>query len=359
MLLSVGVALALQASGQVAQPPRKPAFVRDSSVADSTTRNAPKRLPVTAQLLATAFRDPLAKELFYRARAARMSQDSSLSSYDAKVRARVSVGMKIGDFGRERVLFRQESASRVRWQQGVGARVELTGARAALPIAPLEEERSEILSSLANGSMGPIPYFPGYEVLWIGGRAENDVDDRGLVNPLAEGAEAYYQYESGDSLRYTLPDRTTMQVRELKVRPRSPKWNLAVGSLFFDVNSGRLVQAAYRLAAPIDVWASANNVDSSTASRVGLAVLKGIAPKIRNQISEVSIEYSLHQGRFWMPRSQVMRGLAEIAFVKMPVTIEHSYRYESVNGGEKLAPPRANALPRPAPSRRYVSVQHR
>ena len=132
MLLSLGVALALQASGQVAQPPRKRTFVRDSSVADSTTRNAPKRLPVTAEVLATAFRDPLAKEQFYRARAARIAQDSSLASYDAKVRARVSVGIGIGDFGRERALFRQESASGVRWQQGVGARVELTGARAVL-----------------------------------------------------------------------------------------------------------------------------------------------------------------------------------------------------------------------------------
>ena len=213
MLLPVGLVLALQVAGTVSQPPRKrpPSFVVDSSIADSTTNSRRRRIAVTAGLLATAFRDAQAKELFYRARAARIAQDSFLVSYDAKVRARISVGIGLGALGRERVLFRQESASRVRWQQGVGARVELTGARMAIPVAPASEERSAILSNLADGALGPIPYFPGYEVLWIGGRAETDVDERRLVNPLAEGAEAYYTYESGDSIRYTLPDRTTMQ----------------------------------------------------------------------------------------------------------------------------------------------------
>lgn len=334
ILLPLGLAFALQAG----EAPRKrpPAFVRDSSVADSAKRDAPRRLAVTAQVLATAFRDEGAKELFYRARAARIAQDSTLRSYDATVRARMSVGLGFGKIGRERVLFRQESASRVRWQHGVGAHIELTGARLALPIAPAKEERNELLDGLASGAMSPIPYFPGYESLWIGGRAETDVDERRLVNPLAEGAEAYYTYQSGDSVRYTLPDGTAMQVRELRVRPRSPKWNLAVGSLTFDVVSGQLVQAAYRLAAPVDVWTNASANRDSNASTVGLAIVKAVLPTIRNEISEVAIEYSLHQGRFWLPRSRLMRGVTEASLVRMPVTIEHSYRFNTVNAGEPL-----------------------
>jgi len=77
MLLPLGVALALQVAGQAAQPPKRPApFVRDSSTSDSVARNAPRRLAVTAAVLATAFRDEAAKELFYRAHKARMAQDS-------------------------------------------------------------------------------------------------------------------------------------------------------------------------------------------------------------------------------------------------------------------------------------------
>ena len=171
---------------QTAQPPKRPpTFVRDSSVADSTTRNAPKRRPVSAELLGSAFRDANARELFYRAHAARMTQDSLLTSYEASVRQRMSVGIGIGAHGPQRVMFRQESASRVRWQQGIGARIELTGARIALPIAPKHDERNEFLMNVASGGYSVVPYFPGYEALRIGGRAQDDVDDRGLVNPAA------------------------------------------------------------------------------------------------------------------------------------------------------------------------------
>ena len=339
MLLSLGLALALQASGQ-ALPSAQPApFVRDSSRADSAARNAPRRLAVTASVLSSAFKDQAARELFYRAHRARMTQDSSLRSYDATVRRRISVGMRIGSIGPERVMYRQESASRVRWQQGVGARVELTGARSALPIAPAGEERDDLISSLADGDLATVPYFPGYDALWIGGRAQDEADDRRLVNPLANGAEAYYTYESGDSIRSTLPNGAVLNLRELKVRPRSPKSNLAVGSLMFDNASGQLVWAAYRLAAPADLWANlAERADTNPAARRNIAIVKAIAPKVTSEISEVTIEYSLFDGRFWLPRSRSMKGFTQAAVMHVPISIEHSYRYASVNGGETLPP---------------------
>ena len=42
------------------------------------------------------------------------------------------------------------------------------------------------------------------------------------------------------------------------MRPRAPKWNVALGSLWFDVESARLVRAVYRLAEPMDIWAVAD-----------------------------------------------------------------------------------------------------
>ena len=333
LALTFGIVLSLQ----VAQPAKRPpTFVRDSSVADSTTRRAPKRLPVTAALLASAFRDEGARVLFRRAHAARMAQDSSLRSYDANVRQRISVGIGIGSLGPQRVMYRQESASRVRWQQGVGARIELTGARMALPIAPKEDERNEFLENIAAGNYSTVPYFPGYEALWIGGRAQDDVDDRGLVNPLANGAEAYYTYESGDSIRSTLPDGRVVRLLELRVRPRAPESNLAVGSLTFEVESGQLVWAAYRLAAPRDMWVAMQRRADTALNSAGMKIVKAIAPEVKSQISEVTIEYSLHGGRFWLPRSRSMKGFSQIGAVKLPVSVEHSYRYESVNGGETI-----------------------
>ena len=45
-----------------------------------------------------------------------------------------------------------------------------------------------------------------------------------------------------------------IQLREVKFRPRQPKWNLGVGSLWFDTRTGQLVRAAYRLSVPINIW---------------------------------------------------------------------------------------------------------
>ncbi|MEO7456845.1 MAG: ShlB/FhaC/HecB family hemolysin secretion/activation protein, partial [Gemmatimonadaceae bacterium] len=58
----------------------------------------------------------------------------------------------------------------------------------------------------------------------------------------------------------------------------------------------------------------------------------------KSEISEVTIEYSLHSGRFWLPRSRSMKGFTQISAVRLPVTIEHTYRYESVNSGDALPP---------------------
>jgi hypothetical protein len=92
----------------------------------------------------------------------------------------------------------------VRWQQGVGAHVELTGARIATPVGA-KGERNEFLTNLADGDHEIIPYYPGLRVARLGGVAQGTVDERRVVHPLAEGAEAYYTYELGDSVRYRLP----------------------------------------------------------------------------------------------------------------------------------------------------------
>ena len=231
-------------SSATARPPIRPNAER------------PKRLAVTPELLRTAFHDDLARDLLGHARRARLTLDSSLKSYDANVRERFTAKLGIGSRGPERVMYRQENASRVQWQDGVGARVEVTGARVGIPVAPPSAEREALEEGLRDGGMSTIPYFPGQESFGLGGRlAREQVDDRGVVQPLAEGAEAYYTYATGDSMKWTLPGGRIVSLRELTIRPRSPKWNLAVGSLWFDTQTGQLVRAAYRLAVPLDVWA--------------------------------------------------------------------------------------------------------
>ena len=334
---------ATPSSGSQAPRGRRPPAVKDSTLGDSTDspnsrrRTRGVRRPVTAELQANAFKDATARITLLAARAARLKQDSALVAYDAMSYERVSVGFGFGSIGRDRLLFRHEAAAHVRWRQGVGAWVDVKGARSAAPM--LGNDAQVEIDNETNDPdlMGEIPYYPGYEPLWVGGGdiARAQVDETEIVHPIADGAEAYYTYATGDSVSFRLPDGKVIQLRELRVRPRQPKWNLGVGSLWFDTNSGQLVRAAYRLSVPMDIWAVATEDDPKSMDDVPVWVKPLITP-MKAEVSAIAVEYSLHEGRFWLPRLRLAEGFAQVSFMRVPIKVEESFKYASVNGTDTL-----------------------
>jgi hypothetical protein len=310
----------------------------DSTDAPNTRRrHQGVRRSVTAELQASAFKDATAKITLLSARAARLKQDSALVAYDATTYERVSVGFGFGSIGRDRLLFRHEAAAHVRWQQGKGVWVDVKGARNAAPMLG-KDAQVEVDNEMNDPDlMGEIPYYPGYEPLWVGGGdiARSQVDETEIVHPIADGAEAYYTYETGDSVSFKLPDGKVIQLRELRVRPRQPKWNLGVGSLWFDTRSGQLVRAAYRLSVPMDIWAVATEDDPKSMDDVPVWVKPLITP-MKAEVSAIAVEYSLHEGRFWLPRLRYAEAYAQVSFMKVPVKVEESFKYESVNGKDTI-----------------------
>ena len=318
----------------------------------------PRRVPVTAAMLASAYKDAAAKSLVLRARATRLAQDSLLASYDATTYQRLSVGMAMKAIARDRLALRHEDASRVQWERGKGAVVELKGDRTAVPMAG---GAGGVVGSVSG--MSPVPYYPGREQLWIGGGlVQSDVDEREFVHPIAAGAEAYYTYASGDSVTMGLPDGKKLVLRELKIAARSPKWNLSVGSFWFDEESAHLVRAVYRISEQLDVWAfsdeetqrrKADSVarvqagDTTAPSgrdgrdgrggrggppNAGVAFLaKAILSPLKVDVSAITMEYGLYNQKFWLPRSQAFEGNAQAGFIRIPVTMEQKFKYESVN----------------------------
>ncbi|HTE45525.1 MAG TPA: hypothetical protein VK636_09800 [Gemmatimonadaceae bacterium] len=129
---------------------------RDSSVS--------KRKPIvaTSEQLANAFSDASAKTLLANARDARNGQDSSIRFYDASTVQRLTLKMAFTKFRRDRILFRHESAARVRGARGNGAQIDITGKRTVVPMlgGVSEVDIESILS--------PVPYYPGRDALWIG-----------------------------------------------------------------------------------------------------------------------------------------------------------------------------------------------
>ena len=359
MLVVVTLTLALQVSVRVEPKTREDSLKQRRSdslsiVIQEAIRNAPRdrrparRDSVTAELERSAFADAAARDLLQRARAARMAQDSSLQSYDAKTYQRISVGVGFRAIGRDRLLARTEVASRVRWSRASGAMVEITGERA---VAPAFGGTADFEPQMTT----PVPYYPGREALWIGGDglAEAEVDDRELVHPIATGSEAYYRYSTGDSLIFTLSDGARITLRELRVEPRRPEWRLSVGSFWFDVASGQLVRAVYRFSAPMDIWAVAKEESRRSkedpSRRGGMNELReleeeddvpgwvrGMMSPLKANLEAVTIEYGLFGGRFWLPRTQTAVANAQAAFLRVPVRIEESFQYSSVNGPETM-----------------------
>jgi hypothetical protein len=326
---------------QVAAPappsfPAIPAQERDSNPEPHRDKKPPKRIAVTAEHLATAYRDPEARSILLLARGARMRQDSALLAYDATTYQRISAGIGFRRLGRDRLAFRSEGSTRVRWRRGVGAYIDVTGSRTVVPIAGKSADAD--LGAI-EGSLSPVPYYPGSETLWIGASAARQAVDEneGIIHPLAEGSEAYYTYQSGDSATFRLPDGRAIRLRELRIRPRTPKWNLAVGSLWFDMSGGQLVRAAYRMSVPMDIEAVAKADDSTEFDDVP-RVLKPMLFPMKAEISAVGVEYGLYQGRFWLPRLQVGEGGIQVGFVRSPIKLEQKFTYENVNAGAPLPP---------------------
>jgi hypothetical protein len=294
-----------------------------------------KKLPVTPAVLATAFKDAGARDLLLRAREARLTQDSTLTGYDANAYERMSVGMGFKRIGRDRLLMRSERAAHVMWQRGKGAIIDVQGQRSAFPMLDGVGK-----GDIDLGSGGDIPYAPGRETLWIGsGLAKADVSENEIIHPLAAGAEAYYTYQSGDSVSFQLPGGQRLQLRELRIRPRQPKWNVAVGSLWFDASTAHLVRAVYRMAQEMDIMAVAKetNEDEHDPDDDIPRWVKPIITPMKANVSAITVEYGLHEGRFWLPRSQTIEGEAQVSFMHIPFKLEQRYNYSSVNGTEPLS----------------------
>ena len=292
---------------------------------------------LTPEIIASSFKDREARDLLLRARLARRIQDSALVSYDANSYQRVSAWMGFGRMTRARLIFRMEQAGRVRWHRDVGVWMDVTGSRAVLPGIPSVGER-ETKTELSHeaGDIVPVPYYPGAEPLWAGQELMRDtVQDDGPIHPLAVGSELYYTYASGDSVSFHLADGTDIHIRSLEIRPRAPQWNLVVGSLWFDTRSAQLVRGAYRFAVPMHIDAFVREQDPHAFDDVPGWVKPMIFP-MHAEIAAVTIEYSLHESRFWLPSVRIADGSATVSFMRVPFALQQSFRYSSVNALDSL-----------------------
>jgi hypothetical protein len=317
----------------------------DTTLGDSArARSTPEKkthglkhelIPLTPALRASAYRDPLAQDLIARAREARLRQDSTLMSYDATTKQRISAWLGVRKLGARRLAYRNEIASRVRWQRGVGAWVDVLGTRTAIPMA---FPGALVLEDALDES--PIPYYPGREgLLSLAGVQTVSGDDESVfMHPLEAGAEAYYRYASGDSVRLALPDGRALRLREVRITARKPRWDLLVGSLWFDIASAHLVRAVFRPSAPFDILEFIEREDGDGDEGIPGPVRAMMSPATIT-IDAFTVEYGLHEQRWWLPRLQTVEARGQMGFVRAPFSMQQSFSYTSVSGKDSVSLP--------------------
>ena len=324
---------------------------------------------------ATAFSDPEARLILRRAREARVRQDSALQAYKATATQRISMGLGAKRVGLEKLAFRGDNVAEISWRRNVGVRVRPIGSRMLVPMAT--STSGDFTDAI------PIPYFPGRESLWYPsssfGVVKADIDEREVIHPLANGAETFYRYATGDSVDITIDGGRVIKLRELRITARRPDWRVFVGSFWFDRDGGQLVRAAYRLAMDLEIWdvASEESKVDATVSREADRLRDSIArvrmpralyvkdsiaraPSVQGRangstddeapgwvkavfrpakatLDAISVEYGLYQGKFWLPRANSATASVQVGFIRTPISINEKFTYDEVNGDFSLA----------------------
>ena len=294
---------------------------------------APLQVTTPAQVPPDTYRDEGVRSILASATAARERDMEGILSYEGVARERVYVGLKVARFRRERALFDGERVARIRWERGGDRYVEWIGARYQVPLVGNSPEiQAEINEDLGDDLMndgGPaaLEFDPWDDRMLFG--------DEWMLHPLSDSAALHYRFGSGDTLRLSLPmENRVLTMIEVRVEPRRPDVHLVAGSLWFDQDSGSLVRASYKPARPFDL----ELIEPEDAAEV-----PGLLKPITAEIEYVTVEYSLHEFRYWLPRRFALEGEATVGrFLQIPLTVEWTvagYRVNEVESEMPIAGP--------------------
>ena len=284
-----------------------------------------------ARVDSSAYLDPTARRLVAAARARRETIDRSITAYRVTMRERIGAGVRA--LRRDRMLYRRELALRIDWRRDSVGRIDVIGARQAIPAVRARVEFPDDL----QGDVTDYAFDPADDGITIGFGKSDDGEGKGvrLGHPLAPGSEADYRFASGDSSVLVFPDGRTIVLRELRVMPRRLDFNLISGSLWIDEQSHGVVRALFRPARPFDFEEDVGDEDKD---------IPGFVKPIRGEVRYITIDYGLWDRRWWLPRLIAFDAVATAgSWLQMPLRYERVYSDYEVTGDTMS--PRA---PRPA-----------
>ncbi|MGH7505886.1 MAG: hypothetical protein ACRELX_09555, partial [Longimicrobiales bacterium] len=294
--------------------------------------------PALAQPIGDAYVDERARELVRLARQRRNTVDKRIEAYRTTARERFSVGLRAG-IG-EKLVYRRETVTRIDWARAGPVRLEVLRMREVSPLFDAEPAVPDDMSA---------------ELLWLAfdpgsPEASARIDTATLRMPLAEGSEAHYRFESGDSTVIRLPDGRSIVLRELRFIPRRNESSLIRGSYWIDTKTHAVVRMYFKLAAPFDSESDEGDMVIATTGpgwtadgdgdddRFTASDIPGFLEPLRADIDYIAIEYGLWELEWWLPRRMVIRGMVQLNRFRIPLTYERTYDAYSIRGDPAGAP---------------------
>ncbi|MCK5653397.1 MAG: hypothetical protein KAJ42_18560, partial [Gemmatimonadetes bacterium] len=303
-----------------------------------------------------AFVDPTAEALFRAARANWLSIDESVVRYTALIQQRIAAAIRTPL--KDRTLYRSELAVRAFWDRDYDAIVQVMGNRIQHPgMEPLgDREPWEWLNDMPFDE----PFQPGGDRLFFGFTDTDEEaftptnEDFWFAHPLAGGADTLYRYESGDTLTLSFPDGRRLRAVQLNVLPRVADVHRISGTLWIEPESGALTRAVYRLSQQFDVIRDVPEVQQEEEAGE-FDMVPGIFKPWTFDLTVVGIDYSLWNFKVWLPHSMRIEGEAAAGIMKFPISMDVSYRIESVTTEDDLAEEAAEGLPDNIEERHFES----
>ena len=287
-----------------------------------------------------AFLDPTAARLFASAQANWYGIDTSVVRYRAVIKQRIAAAIRTPL--KDRTIYRNESAVRAFWDRDHDALIQVLGARSQHP--GREQAKADENWDFLNDLTIDQPFEPGGDRLLFalgGDDPEEDItdperEDFWFAHPLAQGADTLYRFQSGDTLTLSLPDGRRLLTVQLDVLPRVADVHRISGTLWIEPEEGALVRAVYRLSRELNVVRDIPDVrEEDEAGEFDM--VPGLLKPWTFEMSLVAIDYSLWEFKVWLPRSMRVEGEAAAGVLKFPVSMDLSYRIESVTTTDEVA----------------------
>ncbi len=279
---------------------------------------------------ADAFHDPVARRLYVSARANWATLDESVVRYAARIDQRIAAAIRTPL--KDRVVYHNETAVRAFWDRDYDAVVQVLGTRSRYPgrETAMREGDLDWLEDLPFDA----PFEPGGDRLFWGADPDEDVfqpdgAEFWLAHPLAPGADTLYRFRSGDTLTLSLPGGRRLDAIQLSVLPREADVRRISGALWIDPSSGALVRALYRLGREFDAIRDVPELQRADEDDE-FRYVPGLFKPWTFDLTMIAVDYALWDFEVWLPRSMRMEGEAAAGILKIPVSMDVSYRIESV-----------------------------